>query len=83
MEVASPWAGMAQLPGTKRVPPGLGDRWRLFLGRFQKLELSGTEVTPHPAWTWTRQERYDTHRPEEWLEVEFHDDLVGDGGRLR
>ena len=71
VEIALPWAGIAALPGRKAVPPRAGDRWRLFLGRFQKLELSGAEVRPHPAWTWTRQARYDTHRPEEWLDVEF------------
>ncbi len=78
MEIALPWAGMHQLPGGRSLPPRAGDRWRLSLGRFQKLELSGAEVQPHPAWTWTRQARYDTHRPEEWLEVEFSDEVVGD-----
>jgi len=79
VEIALPWAGIAALPGRKPVPPHAGDRWRLFLGRFQKLELSGVEVRPHPAWTWTRQARHDTHRPEEWLEVEFRGELVGSG----
>ena len=77
VELAFPWSGMAQLPGDRGLPPKPGDRWRIFLGRFQKLELSGREVSPHPAWTWTRQQRYDTHRPEEWLEVEFRDEPVG------
>jgi hypothetical protein len=79
VEIALPWAGLGQLPGGQSLPPRAGDRWRLFLGRFQRLELSGAEVRPHPAWTWTRQARYDTHRPEDWLEVEFRDEVVGSG----
>ena len=79
MEIAFPWAGMRALPGSRALPPRAGDRWRLFLGRFEKLELSGSEVRPHPAWTWSRQARYDTHRPEEWLEVEFQEGPVETG----
>jgi hypothetical protein len=76
VEVALPWSGLAGLPSDRPVPPRPGDLWRLFLGRFQKLQVSGGELMPHPAWTWTRQAVYDTHRPEEWLEVEFRDEDV-------
>ena len=80
VEIALPWAGLGLLPGGRSLPPRPGDRWRLFLGRFQKLELSGDEVRPHPAWTWTRRTgQDDTHRPEEWLEVEFRDEVAGSG----
>ena len=79
VEVALPWTGLGGLPADRSVPPGPGDRWRIFLGRFQKLHLSGAEVIPHPAWTWTRQANDDTHRPHEWLEVEFGEEVAGTG----
>jgi hypothetical protein len=71
VELAFPWAGMAQLAGNRPVPPHDGDLWRFFLGRFQKLTANGREITPHPAWCATPHGVYDTHQPERWTSVRF------------
>ena len=75
-EVFFIWQGFGVLAGERSIPPREGDVWRIFLGRFQKLVLSGVEVQPHPAWTWTPHGTYDTHLPERWLEVCFSDVMV-------
>jgi hypothetical protein len=75
-EITLPWAGMTHLAGERSLPPKPGDEWRLFFGRFQRLEIGGREVLPHPAWVWTPHGLFDTHRPESWTRVVFSDDAV-------
>ena len=41
LEIAIPWSSLALLADGRTVPPQHGDEWRLFLGRFQRLEVSG------------------------------------------
>jgi hypothetical protein len=71
VELALPWAGLRHLANGRPLPPQAGDEWRMFLGRFQKMVLSGVEVQPHPAWVWTPHGVYDTHQPERWTPVRF------------
>jgi hypothetical protein len=71
VELALPWSGMGPLASGRPVPPRDGDEWRFFLGRFQKMVMSGVEVQPHPAWVWTPHGVYDTHQPERWTPVRF------------
>ena len=71
VELALPWAGMTHLAGGRSLPPRDGDEWRFFLGRFQKMVMSGVEVQPHPAWVWTPHGVYDTHQPSRWTPVRF------------
>ena len=43
----------------------------MFLGRFQKLMVSGQEVMPHPAMALNSHGIYDTHLTEKWSKIEF------------
>jgi hypothetical protein len=43
----------------------------MFLGRFQRLVVSGQEVQPHPAMALDSHGVYDTHQPERWSRVRF------------
>jgi hypothetical protein len=78
VELAFPWRGMKWLANGRSLPPKPGDLWRLFFGRFQKLEINGKEIQPHPAWTWNRHGTYDTHMPERFTMVQFSDESVDD-----
>lgn len=70
-EIAFPWQGMHWLANGRALPPRTGDVWRLFLGRFQRMTPSGQEITPHPAWVWSKHGVYDTHLPERFTHIHF------------
>ncbi len=70
-EISIPWSSLEILAHGRSLPPGEGDSWSLFLGRFQKISLNGREVHPHPASALTPHGIYDTHLPEKWSSVEF------------
>ncbi|MGV3561124.1 carbohydrate-binding family 9-like protein [Larkinella arboricola] len=71
LEIAIPWQSLTWLAGGRSLPPQRGDIWKMFLGRFQKIPVSGTVanqamvLTPHGV--------YDTHQPERWSEIVFED----------
>jgi hypothetical protein len=71
LEIAIPWNSLHLLANGRSIPPQNGDVWNLFLGRFQKLMVSGKEVQPHPAMALNSHGMYDTHLPEKWSKVEF------------
>jgi len=64
VEIAIPWKSMHWLANGRSIPPKVGDVWRIFFGRFQKLVASGQEIQPHPAWVLNKHGIYDTHLPE-------------------
>lgn len=68
-EIAFPWASMTTLAGGRSLPPQPGDEWRIFLGRFQKLAVGGSEV--QAAWCCTPHGVYDTHMPDKFTRVVF------------
>ena len=70
-EIAIPWSSLALLANGRTIPPSNGDIWNLFLGRFQKLMVSGKEVQPHPAMALNSHGIYDTHLPDKWSKVAF------------
>ncbi len=70
-EILIPWASLAVLAPSRSVPPQPGDELTMFLGRFQRLIVSGTEVLPHPAMTLNSHGVYDTHLPERWSRIRF------------
>jgi hypothetical protein len=70
-DIAIPWSSLALLANGRTIPPTNGDIWNLFLGRFQKLMVSGKELQPHPAMALNSHGIYDTHLPEKWSKVEF------------
>ena len=71
LEIAIPWASLAVVAGDRPVPPQPGDVWRMFLGRFQRLVVSGQEVQPHPAMVLDSHGVYDTHQPDRWSRIRF------------
>lgn len=76
--VAFPWAGMKWLANGRSLPPQEGDVWRIFFGRFEKLEIAGQLPTPQPAWSWNRLGTFDTHTPEHFTRVHFSTEFVED-----
>lgn len=77
VELAFPWAGMSELAHGRSIPPQDGDVWKLFLGRFQKIELGDNEV--QAAWCVTPHGVYDTHKTEHFTPVRFSTQTVGTG----
>lgn len=71
LEIAIPWSALTPLADGRSLPPRHGDEWRMFLGRFQRLEVGGREVIPHPAMSLTSHGVYDTHQPESWSRIRF------------
>lgn len=71
LEIGIPWQSLKLLANGRSLPPENGDLWKIFLGRFQKLMVSGKEVQPHPAMVLSPHGIYDTHLPEKWSKVEF------------
>jgi len=69
-----PWAGMKHLVGGRSLPPKEGDVWRMFLGRFQKLEVGAEQV--QAAWCVSPHGVYDTHMPDKFTEVRFCRDFI-------
>lgn len=71
LEISIPWKSLALLSNGRTIPPSHGDIWNMFLGRFQKLIVSGTEVQPHPAMALSSHGIYDTHMPSKWSRIQF------------
>lgn len=69
VELAFPWAGMAWLADGRALPPRDGDEWRIFFGRYEKLELGG--AVTHAGWAWTPIGSGDNHAPERFTPVRF------------
>jgi hypothetical protein len=87
-EIAFPWRGMRMLAGTKPVPPGDGDVWRLDFSRFELLRNCGVTVEPHPGWALNRHGVYDSHIPECFSFIHFSmsdaaASMKGKAGRLK
>ena len=70
-EISIPWSSLEILANGRAIPPKDGDIWSLFLGRFQKIFMSGREEQPHPASSLTHHGVYDTHLPEKWSSIKF------------
>lgn len=73
LEIGIPRESLHWLADGRKLPPTDGDVWRMFLGRFQKLVVSGQEVQPHPAMVSDAHGIYDTHQPERWSRVLFQE----------
>ena len=77
-QIALPWQGLKWLAGGRSLPPRDGDVWRIFFGRFERMNPSGIEVQPHPAWCWNSHGVMDTHLPERFTYVHFSGEAVED-----
>jgi hypothetical protein len=69
VEAKFPWAGMAHLGRGRNLPPSDGDMWRIFFGRFGKLNVSGNDVGN--AMSFGRVGDGDNHLPERFTRVRF------------
>ncbi|MFC5412386.1 carbohydrate-binding family 9-like protein [Larkinella bovis] len=69
LEISIPWQSLSWLANGRSLPPQKGDIWRMFLGRFQKLPVSGGVA--HQAMVLTPHGVLDTHQPERWSEIVF------------
>ena len=78
VELALPWTGMNWLANGRSLPPKAGDIWRMFFGRFQKLENRGQEIQPHFGWAWNRHGVADTHIPSCFTALHFSDIALDD-----
>ena len=74
--LAFPWAGMGWLANGRPLPPADGDIWRLFFGRFERLEVAGVRPQPQPAWCWTPHGVLDTHLPERFTRIRFSTEFL-------
>ncbi len=66
-----PWQSLKDLANGRSLPPTDGDIWKMFLGRFQKIDI-GTEQV-QAAWCLTPHGVYDTHMPDKFSQVQFSD----------
>ena len=71
-----PWAGMKHLAGGRSLPPNEGDVWKLFLGRFQKIEIGAEQV--QAAWCLSAHGVYDTHMPDNFTPFRFTHLVAGE-----
>jgi hypothetical protein len=69
VEVAFPWAGMTWLANGRSLPPQDGDQWRLFVGRYEQLRVSGQELSV--GWAWHPIGSADNHVPERFTPIQF------------
>jgi len=69
VEIAFPWAGMTHLAGGRRLPPQNNDLWRIFFGRFGKLQIGNSVVGNAMSWNPTGDN--DNHMPERFTRVSF------------
>jgi hypothetical protein len=72
--LAFPWAGMKWLAAGRSLPPQPGDIWRIFFGRYQKLNIHDREI--HAGWAWNPIGSGDNHRPERFTQVHFSDSYI-------
>jgi hypothetical protein len=69
VELAFPWSGMHWLANGRALPPEDGDEWRLFLGRYEQLQLNG--ATQSVGWAWHPIGSGDNHVPERFTPIRF------------
>jgi hypothetical protein len=72
--LAFPWSGMKWLADGRSLPPQQGDVWRIFFGRYQKMDINGQEI--HAGWAWNRVGSGDNHRPECFTQLHFSESYV-------
>ena len=77
VELAFPWKDLKPLAAGRSLPPHDGDTWRIFFGRFEKLEAGGKEL-PHPAWVMSPHRVLDTHIPECFPYVQMSTKIAGE-----
>ena len=67
--IVLPWAKMKELAGTRSTPPGEGDIWHIFLGRYEMLPINGEKVSV--GWSLDPVGSNDNHYPEKFSAIQF------------
>lgn len=90
VEIAIPWATLAELAGSRACPPEPGDTWRLNFsrvqwehriedGRYVKTPVEGRGWIGEDNWVWSPQGLVAMHVPERWGFVTFLGSAGSDG----
>jgi hypothetical protein len=74
IEFAFPWSGMTHLANGRFIPPRKGDLWKIFMGRYQKMQINGREESV--GWSWDKIGTNDNHYPELFTQIEFSEECV-------
>jgi len=69
IEFAFPWSGMTHLANGRKLPPNNGDIWKIFIGRYEMLNINGKEESV--GWAWDKIGTDDNHYPELFTPIEF------------
>lgn len=69
IEFAFPWDGLRWLHGGRSLPPTEGDLWKIFIGRYEKLQINGKEESV--GWSWDKIGTDDNHCPEKFTRIVF------------
>jgi hypothetical protein len=75
VEIAVPWDGLALVAAERQRPPRDGDVWRMFLARYEQIELNGHKAPP-VGWAASRHGLDDAHVPELYSRVRFSADVA-------
>ena len=77
VEIAMPWAGLAEVTRGAACPPKAGDTWRINFSRVQwHVDVVDGKYRKRPGlpednWVWSPQGVVDMHRPERWGLLHF------------
>jgi hypothetical protein len=76
VELALPWAGMADLFENRAFPPKEGDVLRADFSRFEALRYHGKTVAESPGWALNPHGVYDSHIPECFSYLHFTEEVM-------
>jgi hypothetical protein len=77
VELALPWAGMADLFEGRSFPPKEGDVLRADFSRFEALRYHGKTAGESPGWALNPHGVYDSHIPECFSYLHFSEKPAG------
>jgi hypothetical protein len=75
-EIAFPWSGLKWLAGGRSLPPSPGDRWRIDVSRFQRLDQNGRRLDHSFGMSWTPHGVYDSHVLDCFTEIVLSESVV-------
>ena len=73
-EIKLPWKGFRDLSTGREGAPKAGDIWRLFLGRYERMEVNGEIV--NVGWSWDKIGDGDNHYPEKFTPIQLSDERI-------
>lgn len=73
-EIKLPWAGFEDLSAGREGAPKAGDLWKIFFGRFEKMNINGEVV--NAGWSWDVIGHADNHYPEKFTDIILSDEIA-------